>query len=180
MQPATLLFALHGHAAVVAILSVLSVLALGTTISAPQPQPLVPSNSPDQDTVLGQALNLENQFEVLTGTTDAIQGGGGSLSSLPGAGGAVPIAGKSYIKTAGVNATTLAAPVAGNPAAGGNDNLSITIIDCGGHAHTVTAPANSINGNKHVITFPGTVGAQLTLRALNGVWYTDGGGTTLS
>lgn len=178
MFTATLILA--GHGGVIAMLAAFAAVAFGTMITAPQAQPIVPSTSPDQDSIVAQAENLKSQFEVLTGTTDVIQGGGGSLSSLGSSGGAVPIAGVSFIKTAGVNATTLAAPVAGNPSQGGNDNLDIVIIDCGGHAHTVTAPANSINGNKHVITFPGTVGAQIKLKALNGVWYTDGGGTTLT
>lgn len=169
------------HISVVKLVLALSALgALGTLISAPQPQPLIPPTSPDQDSVTGEALNLELQFEVLTGTTDAIQGGGGSLASLVSAGGAVPVTGKSFIKTAGVDACTLATPVAGNPSQGGNDGLSIKIVDCGGHAHTVTTAANVINGNHHVLTFPGTVGADVTLTALGGVWYTDGGSTTIS
>jgi hypothetical protein len=144
------------------------------------PQPMIPSGSPDQDTVAAQAENLRSQFEVLAGTTDVIQGGGGSLSALSAVGAAVPISGKSFITTAGVNATTLATPVAGDPAAGGNDGLSIEIIDDGGHAHTVTTAANIINGNKHIATFPGTRGTRITLTARNGIWLTDGGGTTLS
>ena len=177
-------FAFTAGVAAKSALAVLAALAgaalFGTTITAPQPQPVVPATSPDQDTILGQAENLRNQFELLTGTTDVIQGGGGSLSALVASGGAVPVAGVSWLGTAGVDACTLATPVAGNPAAGGNDNLEITIIDTTGHAHTVTTAANKINGNKHIITFPGTVGSQIKLRALNGIWYTDGGGTTLS
>lgn len=176
-----LCFALFSGAAIAkAILALLAAGLVGTLITAPQPQPIIPATSPDQDTVLGQAENMRLQFEVLTGTTDVIQGGGGSLSALISAGGAVPITGKSLIKTAGVDACTLANPVAGNPAAGGNDGLEITIIDLGGHAHTVTTGANKINGNKHIATFPGTLGTQIKLIAYNGVWYTDGGGTVLS
>jgi hypothetical protein len=163
----------------------LLLLAFGGTkfmsqISTATSQPLIPSTSPDNDTVLGEAENLRAQFEVLTGTTDAIQGGGGSLANLPAAGGAVPITGKSLINTAGVDACTLATPVAGPPAAGGNDGLEIKIVDLGGHAHTITTAANKINGNHHILTFPGTVGADVTLVAYNGVWYTDGGSTTIS
>lgn len=172
-------------AAVGAKVTIVALLALGaglfgTTITAPHPQPLIPATSPDQDTVTAQAENLRAQFEILTGTTDVIQGGGGKLSALSAAGTAVPISGKSLINTAGVNATTLASPVAGDPAAGGNDGLTIEIQDLSGHAHTVTAAANKINGNHHIVTFPGTVGAKIQLTAWNGVWYSDGGGTTLS
>jgi hypothetical protein len=165
---------------IVALLAVAGAGLFGTLITAPHPQPLIPSTSPDQDTVTAQAENLRAQFEILTGTTDVIQGGGGSLSALGAVGTAVPIVGKSLINTAGVNATTLATPVAGDPAAGGNDGLTIEIQDLGGHAHTVTSAANKINGNKHIATFPGTVGAKIQLTAWNGIWYTDGGGTTLT
>lgn len=154
-------------------------LLFGSVVTAPQPQPLIPSTSPDASTVLGQAENLRAQFEVLTGTTDAIQGGGGGLTALPNSP-AIPVAGKSFINAAGVDACTLATPVAGLPSAGGNDGLTIEIVDVGGHAHTVTTAANKINGNHHILTFPGTVGARVQLTAWNGVWYTDGGGTVIS
>lgn len=174
---------LHFGASLVKVLLALASAGLvGTLVTAPHPQPLIPPTSPDQDTVVAQAENLKSQFEILTGTTDAIVGGGGSLSSLSSVGNppAVPISGISFINSSGVDACTLAAPVAGDPSQGGNDGLTISIVDLGGHAHTITTPANKINGNKHVATFPGTVGAQIQFRAWNGVWYTDGGGTTLS
>ena len=169
--------ALIGHAGTLGTLLALASFALlfGTVHASP----VVPSTSPDASTVLGQAENLKFQFEVLSGSTDAITGGGGSLSALPNAP-AAPITGKSLITASGVDATTLATPVAGDPAAGGNDGLTIEIVDVGGHAHTVTTAANKINGNKHIATFPGTVGARIVLTAWNGIWYTDGGGTTLS
>jgi hypothetical protein len=180
-----ILGALLFHGGAVAIVKiVVAMLAFGalfgTLITAAHPQPLIPSTSPDQDTVAAQAENLRAQFEILTGTTDAIQGGGGGLSALSSAGGATPISGKSFINTAGVDACTLATPAVGDPSQGGNDGLDIVIVDNGGHAHTVTTAANKINGNKHIITFPGTRGTQIKLTALGGVWITDGGGTTLS
>lgn len=143
------------------------------------PQPLIPPTSPDQDTIVAQAENLRGQFEVLAGTTDVITGGAGSLAALPNSP-AAPITGKSLLTSAGVNATTLATPVAGDPAAGGNDGLAIEIVNISGQAHTVTTPANKINGNKHIATFPATVGSRVVLTAYNGVWYSDGGGTTLT
>lgn len=176
----TLLFHISAAATLKLVLAALGVGALGTLVTAPHPQPLIPSTSPDSDDVVAQAENLRAQFEVLTGTTDVIQGGGGGLTALVSANGATPVSGKSLINTAGVDACTLATPVAGDPSQGGNDGLTIEIVDLGGHAHTVTTAANKINGNKHVATFPGTVGARIVLTAYNGVWYTDGGGTTLS
>jgi|HubBroStandDraft_6_1064221.scaffolds.fasta_scaffold00550_3 hypothetical protein len=173
---------LLGGSAIIKLLAVILAAGaiFGTTITVAHPQPLIPASSPDQDTIVAQAENLRAQFEVLTGTTDVIQGGGGALSSLPSVGSAVPISGKSLINTAGVDACTLATPVAGDPSQGGNDGLTIEVTDLSGHAHTVTTAANKINGNKHIATFPGTVGARIVLTAFNGIWYSDGGGTTLS
>ncbi len=149
------------------ILAALGAAAMfGTFITAQTQGPLVAPTSPDNDTILGQAANLPFQYEVLTGTTDVITGGGGSLGN----GATPPICGTSYIETAGVDATTLAAPVAGSPASGGNDGLEITIIDNSGHAHTVTAPANGITPAHHLVTFNGTQGSFVTLIARNGKW----------
>jgi len=102
-----------------------------TQIAAKNPGTMVGPNSPDADTVLGQSSNLPFQFEVLTGTTDVITGGGGLLDLPPGLSTtqSTPICGTSFIETAGVDACTLAQPVAGAPSAGGNDGLEITIID---------------------------------------------------
>lgn len=153
---------------------------LGTTVTAPVPGNLVPTASPDSDTIMGQAANLPFQYEVLTGTTDVIQGGGGGLGAVVG-GAAAPIVGTSFIESSGIDATTLAAPVAGPPSAGGNDGLDITIVDVGGHAHTVTTPANAIVPAHHVVTFGGTAGSFITLLARNGKWYPQAqSGVTIS
>lgn len=143
-----------------------------TQITAQTQGPMVGSGSPDFDTVVGQSSNLPFQFEVLTGTTDAITGGGGVLDLPPGLSAAqsTPICGTSFIETAGVDACTLATPVAGAPSAGGNDGLEITIIDNSGHAHTVTTAANKITPSHHVATFNGTQGSFVTFVARNGFW----------
>jgi len=47
-----------------------------TQIAAQTPNPIVGPTSPDQDSIVGQAANLPFQYEVLTGTTDVITGGG--------------------------------------------------------------------------------------------------------
>ncbi len=143
-----------------------------TQITAQTPGPIVAAGSPDYDTVVGQSSNLPFQFEVLTGTTDAITGGGGVLN-VPGSVSltpVVPICGTSFIETAGVDACTLATPVAGAPSAGGNDGLEITIIDNGGHAHTVTTAAGKIVNSHHLLTFNGTIGSFVTMVARNGIW----------
>lgn len=162
-----------------ALLAATGAALFGTFITAQTQGPLVASISPDADTVLGQSSNLPFQFEVLTGTTDVITGGGGSLDLPPGTIPAgqtvpqqtsVPICGTSFIETGGVDACTLATPVAGAPSTGGNDGLEITIIDNSGHAHTVTAATNVITPAHHLITFGGTQGSFVTLVARNGKW----------
>lgn len=69
--------------------------------------------------------------------------------------------------TAGALAETLAVP-----AAPSNDGLTITAFAITAHAHTITTPANGINGNKHIVTFA-NVGDTVTLKAVNGEWYVE-------
>lgn len=143
-----------------------------TQITAQTPGALIGPLSPDFDTPMAQAGNLPTQFEVLTGTTDVITGGAGVLMQPPGSANqtVTPIVGTSFIETAGVDATTLATPVAGAPSAGGNDGLEITIVDNSGHAHTVTTASNIIVPSHHLATFNGTRGSFVTFIARNGVW----------
>jgi hypothetical protein len=70
------------------------------------------------------------------------------------------------VKTAGVDAMTLAAPPA---AAEGN---IIIIVSDTANAHTLTATSLLAGGTalKSLATFPAFRGASLTLRASNGVW----------
>ena len=155
-------------------------LLFGTFVVSSHPNPLVPATSPDVNTVVGQGTNLPFQYEVLTGTTDVIQGGGGSLNTLPGQP-AAPICGTSFIESAGVDACTLATPVAGDPAAGGNDGLEITIVDNSGHAHTVTTAAGVITPAHHLATFGGTQGSFVIFVARNGKWIPlSSSGVTIS
>lgn len=71
---------------------------------------------------------------------------------------------------AGALAMTLVAPTAGMPSAGGDDGKRLTIIAATSHAHTVTTPANKINGADDTVTYA-TAGQAATLVAYNGVWY---------
>ena len=52
----------------------------------------------------------------------------------------------------------------------GGDGTTIFIVDTSGKAHTITTPANKIIGNKHSCTFNGTIGSNITLRAMSGLW----------
>jgi hypothetical protein len=159
-----------GKGALLTILAIASAAALfGAVNTTPHPNPLVPASSPDVTTLLGETVNIRAQFEVLAGTTDVIQGGGGALTALNGIT-AVPVSGTSFLESPGNDLTTLATPVAGDPAAGGNDGLRILLVDNGGHAHTVTTAAGKIIPGHNVITFNGTRGSWVELIARNGVW----------
>jgi hypothetical protein len=85
--------------------------------------------------------------------------------------GAVKQFGLGVITKAGVAALTLGLPIAGPQASGGQDGLTIQLVDTTGHAHTVTTTATKINGADDKATFDGTVGTTLTLFAYNGAWY---------
>jgi hypothetical protein len=66
------------------------------------------------------------------------------------------------------------------PVAGADDGKSLTVIDSTGAAHTVTTPANGLNGNKLTATFNGTLGIQVTFRAYNGLWWVLPGGVGIA
>jgi hypothetical protein len=95
---------------------------------------------------------LQGPIVELSGTTDAI---------------APNVPGNYVVKTAGVNAMTLAAPRVGI-----DDNLTIAIYSDTLNAHTLTTVALLANGTaiKNVATFAAFKGAGLVLRAFNGVW----------
>lgn len=103
--------------------------------------------------------------EVITSTSPDIGAGQHCVSES--ASGAIGITrGTVALIAAGALAMTLALPTAGV-----DDGKELAIIDTLGYAHTVTTPTNGINGNHHICTFDGTVGAMLFLTAYQGVWY---------
>jgi hypothetical protein len=124
----------------------------------------VAANSPDSDTVLGQALNID-QLEVHTGT------GGAGVVGIKG--------GKVIIADSGAALLTLVAPTAGAISAGGDDGKVLIIESTTAQAHTVTTPANKINGSKLTATFA-AVADHIELIAYQGVWYVLNNSTTLS
>ena len=78
-------------------------------------------------------------------------------------------------------AFTLPAPLQGAPGAGGYDGQILNIACITAFAHTVTTPANKLNGSKQTITFTAAAGNSVQLLARGGVWYVIGGiGFTLS
>lgn len=100
-----------------------------------------------------QDITCNGRFTVLTGTADPM-----------------PFPGNVALSGTGVDATTLATPVAGMQPAG-DDGKTICVLDTGGHAHTVTTAANKISPSHSVATFGGTAGSMVILMAYNGIWY---------
>jgi hypothetical protein len=90
--------------------------------------------------------------------------------------GAIPVAsGAAGIGSGAALAMTLAAPTALQ------DGTDLFITAETAHAHTITTPANGINGSKHIVTFAAQ-GDGVELEALGGVWYVRGllGGAALT
>lgn len=81
--------------------------------------------------------------------------------------------GIAVIDATGVDALTLATPVAG-PQPVGDDGKMIIVYDSGGHAHTITTAANIIVPSHHLLTFGGTAGSNVVLQAVAGLWYVVG------
>jgi hypothetical protein len=85
------------------------------------------------------------------------------------------------VNTAGIDAMTLAQPTAGDQQSGGDDGKKLTVVDNGGHAHTLTCASNGIINSHHLATFNGTIESFVTLRAYNGLWYPlESSGVTIS
>jgi hypothetical protein len=127
-----------------------------------------PTSCPDSDTFIPQ--NLEPMFGVEVKPLDTV-------SSPPVSTDPAEIASKEGLVvltkvTAG--AYLLGAPIAGLPSAGGDDGRKLEIVDGSGHAHTVTTPANGINGANHILTAGGTKGQSISLKAYNGTWLANG------
>jgi hypothetical protein len=103
-------------------------------------------------------FGIQEQVVTLTGTADAI--------TIP--------TGQVWINSSGVDATTLANPIAGAASAGGMDGCVLTIFALTAHAHTVTTGTNGVNGADHIITFTAATLNYVTLLAKNGSWYVKG------
>lgn len=93
----------------------------------------------------------------------------GAAVVLAGAADALPFPGLVMVNGAGVDAMTLATPVAG-PQPVGDDGKTVTVVDLKGAAHTITTATNKIVNSKHIETFNGTIGSNVTLVANNGIW----------
>lgn len=98
------------------------------------------------------------------------------------ANGAIALTQGAVVITKGTAAAlTLAVPTAGLPAAAGNDGQILRIVSTTAAAHTLTTPANGLNGNRLTATFGAAIGNFIELVAYNGVWYVlASAGITLS
>ena len=86
--------------------------------------------------------------------------------------GAITVAGgTTFLKTGTAGTMTLAQPLAGAQLNGGQDGLTLEIVNLDAEAYTVTTASNGINGNKHVATSAGAIGDTLRLIAFGGTWY---------
>lgn len=100
---------------------------------------------------------------------EASQNAANDTNAAPG--NAISVTQGVFIITAGkATAFTLAAPIAGPQANGGQDGQILRITSATAFAHTVTTPANALNGAKHIATFAGAVGNGIELHAYNGQW----------
>ena len=106
----------------------------------------------------------------LSGTTDAIPLNGSTIF---------------YVIGAAIDAMTLGLPQSGGFSAPGNvlvpagmDGSLLIVISTTAFAHTITTPANGINGNKHIATFAAAVGNGIAFLARAGVWWVWPGGNT--
>jgi hypothetical protein len=91
---------------------------------------------------------------------------GNAATHYTAAGAILVVSGDAGIGSAAALAMTLAAPTALQ------DGTEIFIVAETAHAHTITTPANGINGNKHILTFAAQ-GDSAVLNAVGGVWYAN-------
>ena len=85
--------------------------------------------------------------------------------------------GLAILTNTSVDACTLGTPLAGDQQTGGDDGSILTVMTTTAVAHTITTAANKligVAGTKHIATFSGTAGANITFVAWNGLWYVLG------
>jgi hypothetical protein len=111
----------------------------------------------------------------------------GAYAEVPneyvGVSGAIAIhEGRVVLNGGAAQAMTVALPTTVNPQ-GVNiaDGAVLKIVSASAFAHTVTTPANGLNGNKLSATFANVVGSWVELTAVNGIWVVTGSnGITLA
>lgn len=152
-----------------------AVAQIGASVTAQQPLAvnaaglLVPA-------VAGQqvvAISLEAQTYVSPGSfaTVFVLGAAGPIFAgwqtyyYTASGALAPLTGTHVLNGAAALAMTLVAPP--------NDGIDMFIVAQTAHAHTVTTPANGIEGAKHIITYA-AVGDSADITSAFGVWVRNG------
>jgi hypothetical protein len=135
-------------------------------------------NGLNQPNTAANSVSVQSfQYTALNNSWSRVPTPAGVVQALSAAG-AVPVAdGITTLAGSGAVAYTLVAPVAGE-----QDGIVMKFICITKHAHTVTTPADGIDGIMDTATFAASVpGECMTLQAYNGVWYmTSALGVTLS
>lgn len=136
----------------------------GWTVSSTQIPALV-SPASGSNAVSSQAF----RYTALTNTWSAIPNPGGISQALTAAGAVAPTPGLVTLGGASAQAYTLAAP--------GADGIVMKFSIVSAHAHTLTTPANLINGAYDTVTFAAVADA-IELQSAGGVWYRVAGAGT--
>jgi len=126
------------------------------------------------------SLDTATRMKAQDANLDTIDAFLSSLTALEvdAASGAIAIKeGTVLITKSTAAAMTLAAPVSGARASGGDNSKKLKIIAGTAQAHAVTTPSNKINGADDTVTFA-AVGDWVEFVAYNGVWYATLGGPT--
>ena len=137
---------------------------------------LVPGLAPGAQNTAAQAVSSGSSagdWIVVVVTRQAVFSGDTPVIYFT-VGGALPVVPGTYILNgAGALAMTLAAPAV--------DGIVIKVLALTAHAHTVTTPANKINGADDTATFASAVGNNVVLESINGLWLVQSSvGITLS
>ncbi len=124
-----------------------------------------------QQGMVGSQPTENDNLDKIDAAIAALQQGERDKLEIEAAAGAVGIVeGLSVITAGAAIALTLAAPTPGGPGIG-DDGKHLSFLSTTAFAHTVTTPANKINGSKLTATFAAAVDSNIEFIAYNGVWY---------
>jgi hypothetical protein len=118
-----------------------------------------------QDAVTNSLTRCVVEFDALIADVLARETGGAVVAYYPASAAITNKEGTAFLTKAGVGAMTLAAPITGT-----DDGKILRIQSTTAQAHTVTTPANGLNGSVHIGTFGGAIGDNFILQAEGGTW----------
>lgn len=113
-------------------------------------------------------------FALLCLALGVIDAANNNIQYLTAAGAVAVKGGKVFLKATAAAAMTLALPVAGSRASGGQDGLSIVFVALDAYAYTLTTTANKLNGADDTATWAAAIGNGFEIVAYNGAWYVVG------